>query len=276
MIKDIKYWAGLADADGSFNLAMSKRGDDRYYGQVSFTLYQKNKKILEEFSAIFDRPILQGKGCSYITITGTKARNFMQQVKNHLVVKKHLVENLLKEDKKFFNSVEKSEINKLIRGWRYHNKSDKVRASRKWACGFIDGDGSLSASFNKKTNYVEFKLSVVSHKDQDIGLQLLKKLLKGYIVDDSNCRRWQLNISSNNIEKVSDVLKHLKIKDKQHTFIKKVLSNGLNKAKNGATGRSNFLLKEYMKYLNSMNSLVESPATTKSLDEFLKEFDVIV
>jgi len=267
MIRDIKYWAGLADADGSFNLALSKRPCGNYYGQVSFTLYQKNRAILEDFANMFGVNVNRSD-VHYVTLTGTKARSFMQQVKNHLVVKNVLVENLLKIDKTWYDKDTKKDLNKSLKAWRYSNSSNKVQSSRKWASGYIDGDGSLSASYNKRSGLVEFKVSVVSHKDQDVGLQLLKKSYGGFVTNDSNCNRWSLTITKNSLNRFREFSKHLKIKARQYDFIVDVISKGSNMRKNGATPESNFLLKEYLKYLNSLNSQYETPATTKSLDDF--------
>ncbi len=254
MIKDIKYWAGLFDADGSFTLGMSKRPDGRYYGQVKAVLYQKDSRefILKEFAEMFDVNVKKSGNVSCVSLDSSKARIFMEQVKNHLIIKKSLVEELLRLDKTFYTKDTKKEINDHIKTFRFTNSTSKQFPSRKWLAGYVDGDGCINSYFNKKTGLVEFSLRLVSHKDQDVGLQLVYKHLGGILYDELNCRRWVMNLSFSTREKLAYFGKHLKIKSKQYDLVYNTICNQSNLKKNGATPESNLALHQKLKSLNSI------------------------
>src|SRR5690606_38839148 len=59
------------------------------------TLYQKDTVALKELAKEYGVNVHPGKGCNYVTLHGKKAVQFMELVKNYLVIKREVVEYLL-------------------------------------------------------------------------------------------------------------------------------------------------------------------------------------
>jgi len=253
MIKDIEYWAGLADADGSFNLMYSKRPSGLFYTQLSFNLYQKDKTILEEFNKYFgvNINVCNKQDVHVVRITGEKARWFYSQVKPYLVIKKPLVLFLERNDKKHLTQKEKDTLVQKIKVKRYSNthnyKHDNTPA---WSAGFIDGDGCFTCNYKKGDGSLGFVISVVSHKDQSCGLQLLKSFYGGSISKDCNCNRWRMSLSDKSLHLLMQLRDNLKIKKSQCDFIIKCIEEEKHKKVNGATKESNLLLKQELSSMN--------------------------
>lgn len=264
MIKNIKYYAGIFDADGSFDVQFTKRKENQYYSQIRCTLYQveSRREVLDNLAKAFDVPVRNSKCCLCVTLNCSKAIQFIQQVKNHLVIKKPVAEKVLELDKILCTKAETKELRKLIKSSREISSTEKNFPSRKWMAGYIDGDGSLNSYFNKKTGLVEFRLSIVSHKSQRAAIDLILKCFGGRVHSDGNCIRYALTLNYSTREKLRYFGKHLLLKKDQFDFIINIISNQTNLKKNGATYESNLLLHRTLQKLNSTNT----PATTKSSD----------
>ena len=255
-MKNVKYYAGLFDADGSFDMWPTKREDGTYYINIKATLYQKDKQVFDELVSEYDVEVKTSKGCSYVSLHGTKAEMFMRSVKNYLVIKKCVVETLLSLKGKTVTDI--AEVRKVIQDARKQRSSEKDFPSRRWMAGYIDGDGCLLSSYRKSDGNLEFKLSVVSHYTQMQGLELMKKAFGGIIVEQGDCRRWNISLS---VTKGKQLLnhfgQHLKVKKEQAALILDCLETGKHFRKRGASKEMNYEIHKQLQEL-------KLPATTKS------------
>lgn len=254
MLKNIKYWAGLFDADGSFDFRPAKRDNNTYYLTATATLYQKEESVLQEFAKLFEADVKPSKGCSYVRLHGTKARCFMQEVKKHLVIKRNVVETLLELDKTTVDDLVPVRTKvKAARAVGYPT----VFPARQWMAGYVDGDGCIHSSFRKKDGNLEFKLAVVSHTSQRSGLDLMHKQLGGYITQQGDTLRWNVSLS---ISKGKQVLgyfgKHLKMKKQQAALVLECLNSRKHLRREGASWEGNLKIHRKLQEL-------KSAATTK-------------
>lgn len=67
-----------------------------------------------------------------------------------------------------------------------------------WVAGYLDGDGCYSHKKRTDTKGSSFQshIMVVAHRDDIVGLELLNKAFGGYIYEDTscNCFRWNRNL----------------------------------------------------------------------------------
>ena len=265
-MKNVKYYAGLFDADGSFDMWPTKREDGSYYINIKATLYQKNTVVFNELVDEYGVEVKEGNDCSYITLHGTKAEMFMRAVKNYLVIKREVVEYLLSIKGETVDDI--SEIRKKIQEARSKRSSEKDWPSRRWMAGYIDGDGCLLSSYRKSDGNLEFKLSVVSHYSQMQGLELMQKAFGGSVVEQQDCRRWNLSLSVTKGKQVlNHFANHLKVKKEQAALILDCLMTGKHFRKRGASKEMNYQIHQQLQEL-------KLPATTKS--ENVSNDDVIV
>lgn len=255
-MKNVKYYAGLFDADGSFDIWPTKRENGTYYINIKATLYQKDTVVFDELVEEYGVEVKPAKGCNCVTLHGTKAEMFMRAVKNYLVIKREVVELLLTVKGKVVDDI--SEIRKQIQQARSKRSSEKDWPSRRWMAGYIDGDGCLLSSYRKTDGNLEFKLSVVSHVSQMQGLELMQKAFGGIIVTQGDCKRWNLSLS---VTKGKQVLhhfsRHLKVKKEQAALILDCLETGKHFRKRGASKEMNYEIHKQLQEL-------KLPATTKS------------
>lgn len=265
-MKNIKYYSGFADSDGSFMLDPYKTKEG-YVVRSRFTATQNKQRsyILEPIAVEFGVDV---KTCerenkrnrktytsSSVTLTGDKALRFMQQCKKHLVLKYDIVEFLLSVDGKVVQSEDLKLMRIKLKELRDSIKpSHKTKVSRQWMAGYIDGDGCLSSSFRKRDGNLEFHLCVASNINDPQPLDLLHSHFKGYLIKNGKCMWWKIGLNKNNVEKVlGHCVKHLVLKRTQADFILNVLRKGLNKKSNGATWDSNKELHETLKKLKASN-----------------------
>lgn len=255
-MKNVKYYAGLFDADGSFDMWPTKRENGSYYINIKATLYQKDEGVFDDLVEEYGVEVKSGKGCSYITLHGSKAEMFMNLVKNYLVVKREVVELLLKL--KGTTTEDISSVREMIQKARRTPSSEKDWPSRRWMAGYIDGDGCLYSSFRKSDGNLEFKLAVVSHHTQRSGLLLMHKAFGGYITQQGDVLKWNLSLS---VTKGKQVLnhfgQHLKMKHEQAALILDCLETGKHFRKRGASYEMNRAIHLQLQEL-------KLPATTKS------------
>jgi intein/homing endonuclease len=254
MLKNVKYWAGLFDADGSFDFRPTKRNNGNYYLNISATLYQKDISVLEEFSLLYGIEVKPSKGCSYVRLHGSKAEMFMNEVKKHLVVKRKVVEYLLTLKGTTVDAL--PPVRNKVRQKRKENFS-AVFPSRQWMAGYIDGDGCILSSYRKSDGVLEFKLSVVSHVTQMCGLALMKKQFGGSITEQGDVRKWTVSLSiSKGKQVLGYFMKHLKMKLPQAALVMECLNSRKHLRREGATHESNLELHRRLQSL-------KSTATTK-------------
>lgn len=259
MLKDFKYWAGLFDSDGSFDIHPTKRKNGNYYLNVRASLYQKDRTVLDEFASYYDAKVVPSKGCYAVTLYGTNANKFMTEIKKHLVVKYGVVDHILKLRKTTTDNMPATRAS--VKASRSIGQA-KVFPSRKWMAGYVDGDGCIHSSYRKKDGVLEFKLAVVSHVTQMCGLELMKKQFGGRIYSQGDVRKWSVSLS---ISKGKQVLgyfsKHLKMKRSQADLVLECLNSKKHLRREGATKEGNLLIHKRLQEL-------KSTATTKRVYPF--------
>lgn len=260
MLKDLKYWAGLFDADGSFDSYPAIREDGSYYINIKATLYQKDLRPLIKLAKAYNVEYKPTKNCSYVSLHGSKAFSFIQEIKNHLVIKRAVAELLLSyRGKTLSNKDELLKFREEVKVARKTTSPEKPFPSRKWMAGYIDGDGCLHSSFRKKDGNIEFKLAVVSHKTQSSGLELMHKVFGGYITTQGDVLKWNLSLSISKGKQVLEYFSdHLLMKKDQADLILKCLNSKCHLRKEGASWEGNLALHKQLQEL-------KTPATTESM-----------
>ena len=254
MLKDFKYWAGLFDADGSFDIHPTKRKSGKHYLNVQATLYQKDRSVLDEFASYYGARVYESKGCHAVRLYGTNAAQFMDEIKKHLVVKYGVVDYILSLRGETVEDIK--EVRRSVRAMRSIGQA-KVFPSRKWMAGYVDGDGCILSSYRKKDGVLEFKLQVVSHVTQSGGLELIKKQFGGQILKQGDVRKWSISLSvSKGKQVLGYFMKHLKMKKSQAALVLECLNSKKHLRREGATKEGNLMLHRRLQGL-------KSTATTK-------------
>jgi len=255
---NVKYYAGLFDADGCFDFRPTKRDNGLYYINISATLYQKDIRVFDELVKEYGVEVKATKGCSYIRLHGSKAQMFMNIIKNHLVIKKEVVEYLLSIKGSTVKDIKA--LRSLVKQKRGESSPEKNYPSRQWLAGYVDGDGCLYSSFRKKDGNLEFKLAVVSHKTQEAGLLLIKKAFGGFITKQGDVRKYNLSLSVNKGKQILGFFgKHLKMKKRQADLILDCLNTGKHFLRRNATYFDNEKIHRQLQEL-------KLPATTERLN----------
>lgn len=179
-----KYIAGLIDADGSIRLHFNKRKDGTYRAaaSVKLSLVGNIKYLAEEFNLNWRLyPRDRYKDCEEVYIFGKKAVNFLNRIKNHLRIKKHLAEWVIDNHGKVVK--DPKELKYELRKVRAEtaNKDYGRHPSRAWLAGYFDGDGCIA--FHKRRNECWFQITGWS-KDKKI-LETLSKCFGGKVYNHS-------------------------------------------------------------------------------------------
>ena len=281
MLKNFKYYAGLADADAylGFSSYKSTNGSYSIYACVKFAFrYDTAEKVLPELSREFKvRYAVEGKEQGLpqgrIDLTGNKAVMLLNQLKKHLVIKKELAEWLISINGISVTQEELKDLRAKLKRLRADKTlSGKVRPSNQWLAGYIDGDGCFTSVHDKKYGGLVFRLMITSHKDDPQAVELIRRHYGGVIQvrkDQNLC--YILSLADRGAaEKLFDgVLPHIKVKRVQADMIQGILRKGCHLKKNGATLESNKILHEKLKEL-------KKPNRPQRLSEITPEGEAIV
>lgn len=260
---DFKYSAGFVDADGSIQIhaRKNKENDFSIYPVVSITQLPIRSNLLHDIANYFDLTVHRNsRGTDEIRVSGNKGRRFMEQIVKHLVIKQELARYILNLPRRVDENELKA-IKKVIQNLRRNNTPSKSALSRKWAAGYIDGDGCIKASVTKRKQ-VACTLTVSSWIHAQAGIQLLKKTLGGYIGEYGNEARWTLSLSPSKVQELKELIgSHLRIKKTQLEIVNNFIGKNKHSRRRGATDEDLF-------------NFCKTLATTKSLN--LCKEDVIV
>lgn len=259
---DFKYAAGFVDADGSLQIH-AKKFDNKFaiYPVVSMSQLPHRSNFLHECAEFYNLSVHRNtRGTDEIRISGNKGRRFIEQIKKHLVIKQELA-NYILDLPKFVNQNELDAIRKVIQNLRKNNTPCKDKPSRKWAAGYIDGDGCISASITRAGG-LECRLSISTWIHAQAGIKLMQKTFGGNIVEQKNTANWRINLSPSKVQEFKEWLgKHLRIKKTQLEIAYDFIGNNRHSKRNGAT-------------IKDLRNFCETLATTKSLD--IRKDDAIV
>ena len=199
-MKDIKYFAGLIDADGSFTFNVRKLTDGNFRIRARCAIYQKNQfDLLQEFGSQFEvNPYtIKRDNLDCVVFVGKKALRLIEHLRSHLVIKRPVADFVVKHNNKIVSELELKDLKAQLKTLRLVDQPERNFPSRKWMAGYIDGDGCLISSKNKR-GYLCFNLTVTSHGSQKAGLDLMHKCFGGSIYCDKNSEvyRWKLPFRS--------------------------------------------------------------------------------
>lgn len=259
---DFKYAAGFVDSDGSIQIHAKKFGDKfAIYPVVSISQLPHRSNLLHDVADFFTLSVHSNtRGLEVVRVSGTKGKRLLEHICNHLVLKQELAKYVLGLPK-FVGEVELKAIKKVIKNLRRNNTPCKHRASRRWAAGYIDGDGCISASVTKSGS-LECRMSVSAWIHAQAGLVLLKEHFGGYIVETKNTANWRVNLNPSKVQEIYEFIgRHLVIKRTQMELAYDFISKNKHSRRMGATEED-------------LRNFCETLATTKSLS--IRKDDVIV
>lgn len=267
MLKNFKYYAGLVDADAYLGLSFNKSTDGTYlvYTEAAIGLrWDSADKVLpalaEEYRvSLYEeekkKPV--GELQKKVQLRGSKGVRFLEQIKNHLVLKRGLAEYLISMNGKKLQEEELPVVRARIKELRADRTlSKKDYPSRQWFAGYIDGDGCFTTVFNKDGG-LAFRLCITSHRDDPQGIELIRKAYGGsiYVRKDGNLFYYLTLKNDGASDKLFEgVLPHIKARRAQADYVRSVLRSGSHLKKNGATYQSNQKIRKKLQELKRPKS----------------------
>lgn len=142
-----KYIAGLLDADGTVSLHFNKRDDGTFRAAacVKIALAGDLKYLSEEFDLNWrEEPRGRFKDIQEIYAYGDRALTFLNRIKKHLRIKRHLADWVLSNHGTVVDNPKslKKEL-QHIRKISADNDDGRY-PSRAWLAGYFDGDGCIA------------------------------------------------------------------------------------------------------------------------------------
>ncbi len=254
---DFKYAAGFVDSDGSLQIH-AKKLDNKFsiYPVVSLSQLPFRSQFLYECAEFYELTVHHNnRGGDEIRVSGDKGRRFMEAIKKHLVIKQELANYILSLPR-FVDQQQLDAIRIVINSLRRNNTPCKDQPSRKWAAGYIDGDGCISASITRKGG-LECRLSISTWIHAQAGIKLMEKTFGGRIQESKNTANWRVNLSPSKVQELKEWLgSHLRIKKTQLELAYDFIGKNRHSKRNGAT-------------IEDYRNFCETLATTKSLDPTL-------
>jgi hypothetical protein len=239
---DVKYFAGFVDSDGSILIHVQKRDNGRYglYPKVNIGQLAFRAQNLHELAKHYDVNLNERKAAEMLLIdlVGNKARNFIELIKNHLVIKKDLADYILQIPSEV-SKEELDSIKKVVKSLRKKDIPDKNHPSRKWMAGYIDGDGCFTAQV-KQNGTLNARLVIASAVDALAGLHLIQKAFGGSIRTKGNSAHYELHLSLSKTKELLDYCgEHLRIKKTQSVLVRNRIGENKHSKSHGATYETN-------------------------------------
>ena len=221
---DIKYLAGLMDADGSLYFHFTKYKEDVYNIKLKLVLQQSlsidhNGKLIEwlskfggfaQFIKINNEDHPNWSDANRWTVThSTELNTLVPRITKHMVIKaKHWQSMLEKLSEIYGRSVSEVEMNELKEFAIQSRKNSGPLKPKKhptwaWVAGYIDGDGCYYMRSRKKNWGVskELLVRVVCENNDIQALELLHKAFKGNLKKNTyeNTHYWTRNLGNADI-----------------------------------------------------------------------------
>lgn len=265
MLKNFKYYAGLADADAYIGLSFNKSTDGTYlvYSVVKYAFrWDTAHKVLPDLCEHFNVETFHvekelGHPQEAVQLTGKKAVRLLEQLKKHSVLKRELMEWVCSMNATKLEEKDLKAVRKKLKDLRSDTSPSKRQyPSRQWLAGYIDGDGCFATVYDKKYGGLVFRLMITSHRDDPQGIELIRDTYGGLIQvrkDKNYCYYLTLAGAGKSEKLLSGVLPHLRVKRVQADLVRHTLRTGRHLKKNGATAQSNKELHERMKQLKKPN-----------------------
>lgn len=205
---EIKYLAGLLDADGSLSFS---KVDGKLYMEMQLSASdsvdkQGYVKTCAERCGYFSRRVYTNgwSPANQWRISKRSELNMLlPRIMKHMVIKgRHWAWMFDMYNKLKGQSVE--DIWEVIKESCDESRLNvgpirhKNHPTWAWTAGYLDGDGSYSLKKRTDTKGTSYQshIMVVAHRDDIVGLELLNKAFGGYIYEDAscNCFRWKRNL----------------------------------------------------------------------------------
>ena len=222
----IKYLAGLMDADGSLHFHFRKY-KDVYNVSLKLVLQQSesidhNGSFIKSFDGVcgFTQPIsLKDKNPNWadanrLTVTSNEQLNMLiPRLTKHMVIKAKHWNAMLNMYNSIYGKSVTEERMKELKEFALASRmdvgplKDKKHPTWAWVAGYIDGDGCYYMRTRKKGNGIwrELQVSVVCQDQDKVGVDLLFKAFGG-------------RIRKNNHENTYVWTRSLGIKDRSFAF----------------------------------------------------------
>lgn len=209
---EIKYLAGLLDADGSLSIKVSEnKFGNRHFGlllEISASVLYDKKGYLPSLATkigscnikSYDNPNHQD---AYVfRIQSRRELNmFLPRVVKHMVIKGAHWNRLYEKFCQYQGVSLSEEEVEALKLWSKESRKDtgpikpKNHPTWAWVAGYLDGDGSYQLP-KSGTALIQVK----AHVDDTCGLELLKKAFGGniYTHKDPNTKIWQITLGKMN------------------------------------------------------------------------------
>lgn len=209
---DIKYLAGLIDADGSLMFHFKHYKDDRYNVclklvlQQSLSIDRDGKFIswLSEYCGFSQFIKISSENNNWSDANRWSVNNFsdlnmlIPRLTKHMVIKaKHFDAMLSKFSNIRNKSVSTEEMNELKEFAISSRKNvgplkPKKHPTWAWVAGYIDGDGCYYQRSRKRNWGIQKELivRVVSHNDDKVSLDMLQHSFKGNLKQNHHENTW--------------------------------------------------------------------------------------
>lgn len=226
-----KYLAGFLDADGSIQVMWRPvdRADSdptvrRPYLALEFSQRSDRDEVLRQIQATFGGKLSENVRGPYskLVIFGSPAVQVLTRIQKHLVIKRHYagaVLDLLGAPRKVELAQAYLKAQRLLPSNPLPNYP-----SRKWAAGYFDGDGCISARLNKNRTAaaVYFEIACAAHDSE--GVAILQKAFGGSINDmdasRKHLKKWVLSVPPSKLKELDRHFgQYLIVKKSQFDFL---------------------------------------------------------
>lgn len=224
-----KYIAGFLDSDGGITLLWRPvdREDSnpevrRLYIGLEFTQMTNQDEVISKIhEAIGGKmEVIQRKfgSVSRVRIFGDKAIAILTRIRKYLVLKRHYADSVLDMVKKPHH---------VNHAKKFLKEQRKVKSlplpkhpCRKWAAGYLDGDGSFLIRNPKSRNSAQVALQVCSSDYDCEGIEILHKAFGGSISIKNGIIKWVLTLPPSKAKKAIGFFgKQMVVKKDQADFI---------------------------------------------------------
>lgn len=232
---DVKYLAGLLDADGSLGFAFVPVEDKwRVYLRLTLVAAEsvdKGGKFLKSLPSDTGMGKLYSKDYGngwarrndWVVYKWSDLNKLLPRIIKHMVVKGRHWQWMFQQATalrgKQITQEEKNLLESARKESRKHSGPEKPKKHPTWAwvAGYLDGDGSFLNKYNKKKKHRAMRVNATSHVNDSVGLELLQHAFGGLIYDVSpSIKRWQQNLgyanSSFALSFLTKIVKHSRLK----------------------------------------------------------------
>lgn len=205
--EEIKYLAGLLDADGSLSIkAVKSKSTGKTYVQLRLSLFAAKKidrkGYVKYLASHFGSLTEDDYGYSWSVSKRSDHNMLLPRLFKHMVVKakhwKTLFDFYTNKKGVPLTEDETSSLREFSDKSRKNTGPLKHKnfPTKAWVAGFLDGDGCYLMRKNSKNRHIQMSIDVACEESDRVGIDLLRKAFGGYINQMSNSTnlRWKRNL----------------------------------------------------------------------------------